>query len=371
MQCRVCGRTCCHFENVKGVFPSNERLTKEPPEFPHDTMTLYRCPNCTHVQTEYRLSDNYYDYYNEAMGAAQYLPSLDYTEKKLKKLRLYANSVARFIDIGCGTGHALAIASGYFDDCLGVEPAYNTYCIAKDRGLKVANAYFSRELELKSPISAFATFQVFEHLTDIYAVLDYAYEMLEPGGVGLINVPNGQEIVDKSLYHQLVFEHVNYYSIYSAAVMAHLAGFEVLEIENVRETIEIDLYVRKPKIHVPFDKIKQRQREELGKLLAPHKTATVYGAGAKSAHYASLLPESVVVDCLIDSSPDKVGKYVQNIGVVATRADAAAIRKNPVIVIFASSYNAEIIERLHAEQYAGDIIYFEGTEVKIVKGNCC
>lgn len=371
MQCRICGSTCCRLENVEGVFFTTDRLMEKPSKLSCDTMTLYKCPNCTHVQAEYRFLDSHYENYTDAVGAAQYLPSLDYTEKKLRKLRLYANSAARFIDIGCGTGHALAIASGFFNDCLGVEPAYNTYCIAKDRGLKVANAYFSRELELESPISAFAAFQVFEHLTDIYAVLDYAYEVLEPGGVGLINVPNGQEIVDKSLYHQLVFEHVNYYSIYSAAVMAHQAGFEVLEIENVRETIEIDLYVRKPKIHVPFDEIKQRQREELVKLLAPHKTATVYGAGAKSAHYASLLPESVVVDCLIDSSPDKVGKYVQNIGVAVTRADAAAIRKNPVIVIFSSSYNAEIIERLHAEQYAGDIIYFEGTEVKIVKGNCC
>ena len=73
------------------------------------------------------------------------------------------------------------------------------------------------------------TFQVFEHLTDLYSVLNYALEILEPGGVGLINVPNGQRIVEENLYHQIIAEHVNYFTPESLATMAKRAGFDLIE----------------------------------------------------------------------------------------------------------------------------------------------
>lgn len=148
MRCRICGTECNFLETVAGVFLGSNRLEANRHELENRNMDLYRCPNCTHIQTEYQLPDDFYKRYNAQSGAAQYSGALELTESKLRKLRSYASSSNWFIDIGCGTGHALGIVAHMFDHCLGVEPAYNTYYIAKEKGLNVLNNYFSRDLQL-------------------------------------------------------------------------------------------------------------------------------------------------------------------------------------------------------------------------------
>lgn len=327
-------------------------------------MVLFRCPNCTHVETSFELPDDFYNSYDEECGAAQYSGTLDFTGKKLKRLQSYADSTTGFLDIGCGVGHALSIAEGLFTYCLGVEPAKNTCSIAEAKGLHVINAYFTKDLALQQSVSAFTAFQLFEHLEDPYSVLDYAFEILEPGGVGLINIPNGQRILAEGLYHQLTFEHINYFTAYSVCDMAKRAGFEIIELENIPETIEYDLYIRKPKTHVSFYERKSAQKERLAQLLSPYQSVTVWGAGAKSAKYTELLPDRSMVAHLVDSSPGKIGGFVSGIPVPVEQVTAEIIQNSPVILIFASSYNTEIIQRLRKdENYRGEIIYFEKTDV--------
>lgn len=363
MRCRICGNKTESFETVNSFY--FDTIFMNHPNI-NNAMRLYRCPVCTHIQAEYVLDDSFYDIYNEQKGASQYRGVLDLTERKLRKLQSYANSTSDFIDIGCGYGTALRCANaGIFANCLGIEPAYNTYCIAKKAGLDVMNGYFSKELNLDKTFSAFASFQVFEHLDDVYEALDYAYEILEMGGVGLINIPNGAEIVSQSLYHQLTFEHINYFTANSLCMMAHRAGFEIIEIENIPETIELDLYVRKPKQHFGFQENWKKHKERLNLLIKPHKIITVWGAGAKSEKYARLLDEKITVEHIVDCSDDKMGKHIAGIKVAIEKPTADIIAKSSAIVVFASSYNAEIIEQLRKDYlYEGEIIYFEDNDVK-------
>lgn len=362
MRCRVCGGECCKFEDVEDVLIKLEKNGCGGGDF--QNMMLFRCPNCTHVEISFDLPNNFYDSYSDQSGAAQYFGALDLTEKKLKKLQKYANSSERFLDIGCGTGYALGLAEQLFSHCLGVEPAQNTFSVAKKKGLNVINGYFTPRLALERPISAFTAFQVFEHLEDLYMVLDYAFELLEPGGVGLINVPNGQRILNEGLYHQLTFEHINYFTSYSLCTMSKRAGFEVIELENIPETIEFDLYIQKPKEYISFHERRAAQKKRLAQLLSPYQSVTVWGAGAKSSQYAEILPDRNMVKHLLDFSAEKAGKFVTGIPVPVEQVSEQTVRNSPVIVIFASSYNEEIIQRLRKnEGYQGEIIYFEGTNV--------
>lgn len=368
MRCRVCGSKLIHFETIENVLEGGLQFGNAPFEQNKRHMILYKCPRCTHVQSEYTLSDDYYDCYNEFEGSAQYAASLNFTKKKLAKLKSFAQTDTLYLDIGCGIGESLIDASDLFQRNIGVEPS-NTYKMAEERGLNVIHAYFSRELQLKEQISAFAAFQVFEHLSDVYGVLDYAFDILEPGGVGLINIPNGQEIVDQSLYHQLNFEHINYFSPCSASVMAHNAGFEIIEIEHVPQTLELDIYVKKPVRGTGFYTKLQTQREQLTQLLAAYHSVTVWGAGGKSAKYAALLEDSSIVGHLVDSNAKKAGLYVAGINCPVEMASAELINNSPAVLIFASSYNDEIIRRLRGEfGYKGDIISIHNDQdIKVSK----
>jgi len=354
----VCGGKLEHFETIENVLWGMLRFENAPFEQNKKSMILYKCSQCTHIQAEYNLPESFYDSYNEFEGAGQYAVSLDYTNKKLEKLRNFAKTNTVYLDIGCGTGKSLINASDFFQRCIGVEPS-DTYRIAEEQGLNVIHAYFSKELNIKEEISAFASFQVLEHLSNVYEVLNYAFDILEPGGVGLINIPDGQKIVDESLYHQLTFEHINYFSLYSASVMVHNAGFEIIEIDRVPQTVELDIYVKKPMRSIGFYNTFLAQRRKLTHLLTAYQSVVVWGAGGKSAKYAGLLEDSSIVGHLVDSNAKKVGLYVSGISRPVELASTEIVNNSPAVLVFASSYNDEIVVQLREEfGFKGDIILF-------------
>ena len=210
------------------------------------------------------------------------------------------------------------------------------------------------------------TFQVLEHLDDLYGVLDYALELLVPGGVGLINVPNGRQIVEENLYHQVIAEHINYFTPESLVQMAKRAGYEIIELRAVPETIELDLYVRKP---VPrsasMDQARRSQQQTLHTQLAGCRCIGVWGAGYKSPIYGSLLSKNLPIGHLFDSNSEKAGKYIGCLPVPVEPVSADALEDCDAVLIFASSYNEEIIKSLRENfQYRKKIVYFEGADVK-------
>lgn len=368
MKCRICFTEMKFQETVQGCradyFGIKDRsfkmLTKD--------VDMYKCPQCTHIQIGYLISENYYDQYNAESGSEQYYGSLNLSSVKLEKLKNYIREEGKYrlFEIGCGSGRNLELSKLYFDSCLGIEPASNLYNIAKNKGLNVINAYFNQELRISERFLSFTSFQVFEHLESVYEVLSYAYEILEPGGVGLINVPNGQAICDNRYYHQVVAEHLNYFTPFSLASMANNAGFDVIEIESIEETLELDLYIRKPREQMcSFNDMKNQHKENLKSLTLNSNYITIWGAGAKAYSYSELLSEDLDIKHLIDSSVSKKGKYISGIKVPIENITRDIISMSDTIIIFASSYNEEIIQSLNnTYSFKGKIIYFDKEKIK-------
>lgn len=366
MNCRVCQHEMMPLELVKNCRAEHLRYDSAPFVMRQADLLLYQCTHCTHIQLEYQLQQDYYqEYVGGSTGFTQYHGNLNQTDSKILKLSRYAAGKRNIIEIGCGTGRALEISKKYFTDCLGVEPSKNDAREAEKLGCSVLNAYFDPTLHLDQKFSAFQCFQVFEHLDDLYAVLNAAYDILEPGGVGLVNVPNGQEIVWQGYYHQVLAEHVNYFSPYSLAVMAHQAGFDVIEVESVADTIELDLYIRKQDALPKMNEQKQRQMKLLTRLLEGHSVISIWGAGAKAHIYSALLDQTIKISHLMDGSPSNIGKYISGISIPIEPVSQRAVQESDVIVIFASSYNDEIIKSLRERHhYQGAIIYFDGETIK-------
>lgn len=184
------------------------------------------------------------------------------------------------------------------------------------------------------------------------------------GGAGLINVPNGQRIFNQSLFHQLVFEHINYFTPYSLAYMANKAGFDVIEINNIEETIELDMYVRKARKQPEVSFVRETLRTKLREIAIRYNSITIWGGGAKSAKYAELIGQDVKIGNVLDSSQAKAGKYIIGINRKITPPTTKIVCDSDLIVIFASSYNSEIMNELrNIYNYRGDIAYFEEDDV--------
>ena len=365
LKCRVCNAEVRFFQEVSDIVREKD-CVKSSFFFPKkENMHIFKCPGCTHMQIEDNLPVNYYCDYNENSGASQYMGSLDLFEEKILKLINHSANNEKLLDIGCGNGYALSIADRYFSKCIGVEPAANTYKIAQSKGLNVINDFFSENINLNNEFSAFMSFQVFEHLNDIYTVLNTAHKKLGWGGVGLINVPNGQRIIDRSLFHQLTFEHLNYFTPYSLTVMARNAGFDILEINDIDKTIELDIYIRKSDEVPQINFVKDNQRAKLQQIINEFgNTVTIWGAGVKSLNYSSLLSDGTIVKYVVDSSVNKQGKYIGGINKAVEAPSQFIVDDSNLIIIFASSYNDEIIIKIRNEyKFKGAIVYFIGENV--------
>jgi hypothetical protein len=142
--------------------------------------------------------------------------------------------------------------------------------------------------------------------------------------------------------------------------MAHKAGFDIIEINDVSETLELDLYMAKPKEAPKIDFVRENLRLKLQQILGDYNNITIWGAGAKSGKYAALLDKDAPIKYVVDSSADKEGKYIGGINKMIVPPSQDIIDDSEVIVIFASSYNDEIIARLRNEfNYDRGIVHFK------------
>ena len=183
----------------------------------------------------------------------------------------------------------------------------------------------------------------------------------------MINVPNGQTIMENHLYHQIVSEHINYYTPQSLMTLAKNCGFEIVEVQNEAEWIELTAFLRKPNVRISFDESRKCQKKALNAALKGERKFSIWGAGAKCTKYAELLDENAIVEHLFDKNESKQGLYVSKINCPIEVPNASTVSECKNIVIFASSYNNEIIKELRETlHYKGRIIYFEGDSVKIL-----
>ena len=351
--CRVCHAQTEEIETIHDCRAEHLSMTDSPHRIRTENFILHRCPQCSHYQIIYCLPKEYYaSYISTGMGQQQYSGALNQVEEKIQRLRRYSRNTSSIVEVGCGDitqggSHTYQIAQTLYGRYVGVESSSEECRSAIQAGLPVVQGYFGPGLSLTQKFSAFMTFQVFEHLTDLYSVLNYALEILEPGGVGLINVPNGQRIVEENLYHQIIAEHVNYFTPESLATMAKRAGFDLIEIRAIPETVELDLYIRKPAPRkVSMDQTRCNQQQTLYTQLANSRCIGIWGAGGKAPIYGSLLSDDLPIAHLFDSSMEKAGKYIGNLPVPVEPVSSAALQECDVVLIFAAAYNTEIIKIL-------------------------
>lgn len=360
MICRVCGAQTTLFQQVDWVRTEDRVLSER--AFTVDTVTVdvYECAVCGHIQTENLLPADFYDTNDSSVqGYGQHIHALDTFEEKAQKLRRHTGGDA-LIEIGSGFGAFLLTAGKYFAHCTGVEPS-NTYKseVFKEEGnIQVVHGYFDKNIRLERDYDAFASFQVFEHLEDPLTALQLLYSVCRENAYGIINVPNGLQVFEQALYHQVILQHVNYYTPMSLCTLVQRAGFIVEELESNVAAIEINLYCRKPGVSVSMNERRAQDARHLKEYLSGKKVV-IWGAGAKAITYSALLGAEVNITHIVDGDPKKSGGYIANINVPIELPSNTSFADADIVLVFATSYLDEIINRLKVEfSFTKRIVYF-------------
>lgn len=310
--------------------------------------------NSQHIAIENFQPPSYYEDYVMTATYSQKMQELQRSQMEiLTRLHASAAGPESFLEIGCGDGSFLKYARQKVCRVLGIEPSQRFAEEAERSGFEVLIGYVGSDTLLTTEkFDSFASRQVFEHLPDPVDVLTGIRRMLNPGAVGLIEVPNGHRALRLGRFFEFFPDHVNYYSVNSLVALASTVGLNVVSCNESFGGDYLELWMRnEPDIPSCFrDMSEHRERvctalsDKVKELTKTNQRLAIWGCGAKTLSILAACPADLQQEifCVIDSDPHKHGLYVPNTNICVISPNEATQLQLEVILILALSYREEI-----------------------------
>jgi SAM-dependent methyltransferase len=311
-------------------------------------------PNSQHITIDNFQPQSYYEDYLMTASYSQKIQDLQRSQMETLA-RLHASDMGpqSFLEIGCGDGSFMKYARKKVGRVLGIEPSKKFAEEARRYGFEILNGYVdSNTLLTTEKFDCFASRQVFEHLPDPVDVLNGIRLMLNPGAVGLIEVPNGHRALRMKRFFEFFPDHINYYSVNSLVSLASTVGLNVISCNESFDGDYLELWVRnEPDIESCFlDVVQQREAvcyafsEKIKELTQAKERLAIWGCGAKTLSILAACSSDIYtrISCIIDSDPHKHGLFVPNTNIRIVSPSEAINLQPEVIFVLALSYREEI-----------------------------
>jgi len=227
----------------RGLIPTTDR-------FGTALADLVRCRVCGHVQLErFPSAADLSEAYAEA-------ESLDYVDEEagqrataracLEVVERHAAPGA-LLDLGCWVGFLLAEARSRGWRTRGVEPSEFASAYAREElGLDVVTGdLLDVELE-QGKFDAVFLGDVIEHIPNPSAALERIGELLAPGGVLAMALPDAGSRLARTMgrrWWSVIPTHVHYFTRHSLTVLLARNGYEVAELRTQPKTFSVAYYV--------------------------------------------------------------------------------------------------------------------------------
>lgn len=264
----------------------------------------------------------------------------------------------RLLDIGCGVGHYLELAQRYFKDVQGVEPSEVGAKAARECGFNVIQDYFHEGLQLEDKLDVITIIEVLEHLERPVELIRLAARQLNDNGILLVEVPNGQRILQQRLFYNLCTDHMQYFSVSSLAAMASQAGLTVLCVQESADPNLLKLYARKTP--APSATLAGTRMIALERMLAevrPYGRLAAWGAGAESISFLAMLEGKLHLQGIFDSDAAKHGRRIG--GYPILKPDKERVNACDAIILFANAHRYQIQEQLNQLGFTGQLLTFQ------------
>jgi 2-polyprenyl-3-methyl-5-hydroxy-6-metoxy-1,4-benzoquinol methylase len=143
----------------------------------------------------------------------------------------------KLLDIGCGTGRFIKYASSQGWDCTGIEPSKLACEVAYADNLSVICDTFENYCLNNSELYDVVHLKnVLEHILNPDEYLQLCHQLLKPGGILYIEVPNDFDIIQKACNYFLKCkqtwiskEHISYFNFRSLNKLLVKKHFSILE----------------------------------------------------------------------------------------------------------------------------------------------
>jgi SAM-dependent methyltransferase len=221
---------------------------------------IVECATCGHMQLDRFPTD-------EELDAAYAVAESDaYVEEEagqrhsfaavLERIERYAPGRNAILDVGCWVGFLLAEARNRgWGEAVGIEPSNFASAYARDGlGLDVRTEdLFTAELP-RQHFDVVVMGDVLEHLTRANAALDRVAELVRPGGVIALELPDAGSRVARLLgprWWSVIPTHVHYFTRESAATIVRRHGYEPLYVATDPKSFTVRYYLDKGGGYLP------------------------------------------------------------------------------------------------------------------------
>jgi len=305
-------------------------------------LSLYSCSGCGH----YQLSSKPVFYWREVITAAGLSPEMHAFRTSqlgewIEENQLTGKAV---LEVGCGAGYLLDILSLSGVVASGIEYNHKNVIKGRQSGRSIRKGYILDDyLEIRGSYDAFMCINFLEHAPHPLAFLRAVRACCKPGAVGIVEVPNFERDIAESKSHNLIRDHLSYFTSHSLKLICLLAGFELLSIQECWHGNDLEARVRVPNPSVISNWYKGTPTIQAFSDLVHSETGriAVWGASHQALTLLAISAPSNII-CIADSAPFKQGKVDPVCG-IPILPPAEMIDKDPdLIIIIAAGYSAEV-----------------------------
>jgi 2-polyprenyl-3-methyl-5-hydroxy-6-metoxy-1,4-benzoquinol methylase len=394
MKCRFCDTDLKHvFIDLLNSPPSNSFLTAEQLNEPevYYPLKVFVCDNCFLVQIdEYKKSSEIFDM-DYAYFSSYSRSWLDHSHKYVEMIteRLKLGPDSRVMEIACNDGYLLQYFVEKKIPCLGIEPAANTARAAREKGIKVIEAFFGEKLASEiEKADLIVGNNVLAHVPDINDFVRGVKLALKPGGTVTMEFPHLLNLIKYHQFDTVYHEHYSYLSLLTVDKIFKHHGLIIFDLEeltthggslriyathvskgidpsgNVETLIsrEMEASLNKLEGYSGLQeaawKIKFSLIEFLLKAQKENKKVAAYGAAAKGntlLNYCGI--KNDMIRFVVDAAHSKQGRYLPGSHVPIAKENAIEEFKPDYIVIFPWNIEDEITKQLaYIKDWGGQFV---------------
>jgi SAM-dependent methyltransferase len=253
--------------------------------------------------------------------------------------------------VGCGRGEYINLLNNAGTTKVsGIEYAKRSVDAARETGAHIYQGYFDSDFEIPKDFKfdGFTIFSFLEHWPNPNQGLQMIHAALSEDAVGLVEVPNFELILKKSLYSEFTTDHIFYFDKKSFTFLLEKNGFEVISIESIWYDYILSAKVHKrPLLDVAnFLKIQGKIKSQLSTFLNQYNkdTVAIWGAGHQALAVIAMANVANQIKFIIDSAPFKQGKFTPATHLLIVSPEHLISNPPEAVIVMAAGYSNEVVQ---------------------------
>lgn len=230
----------------------------------------------------------------------------------------------------------------------GLEYSKDSVAQCVKNGLKVSSGFIENaNYKLNhAPFDAFFILNFLEHLPEPNSVLRGIYNNLSDDGIGLIEVPNFDMILQKKLFSEFIGDHLFYFTKETLNSTLSLNGFETIDCREEWHDYIISVVVKKRK-KIDLSDFSQYQVQLKNEIeayirLFKNKRVAIWGASHQALAIIALLHLADKIMYVIDSAEFKQGKFTPATHIPIVSPDKLSSDPADAVIVMAAGYSDEV-----------------------------